>query len=131
MAFHPLSIRKIKGWSLLITKEKIMYTTLYYFMYCIVITTCNQEDEQRIREALLKERLAACVSSFDIASSYIWREKIENATEKMMFIKTKKEKLNEVVKRIKEIHSYELPEIISIEFDGSIDYLKWIDGVVK
>ena len=100
-------------------------------MYSLIITTCSKEDEQRIREALLKERLAACVSSFDISSSYIWREKIENATEKMMFIKTKKEKLNEVVKRIKEIHSYELPEIISIEFDGSIDYLKWIDGVVN
>ena len=108
-----------------------MYTTLYHFMYCLIITTCSKEDEEKIKNALLKERLVACISGFEVSSSYIWKEKIEDATEKMMFIKTKKEKLNEAVKRIKEIHLYELSEIASIEFDGSIDYLKWIDGAVK
>ncbi len=100
-------------------------------MYCLVITTCSKEDEARIKEALLKERLAACISSFDVSSSYIWEEKIEEAKEKMLFIKTKKEKWNDVKHRIKQLHSYELPEIICIEFDGTADYLKWIDSVVK
>ena len=100
-------------------------------MYCLVITTCSNEDEARIKEALLKEKLAACISSFDVSSSYIWKEKIEEAKERMLFIKTKKERCKDVMHRIKQLHSYELPEIICIEFDGSVDYLKWIDSVVK
>jgi len=100
-------------------------------MYCLIITTCSKDDEAKIKEALLRERLAACISSFDVDSAYIWKGKIEEAKEKMLFIKTKKEKWKEAESRIKELHSYELPEIICIEFDGSADYLKWIDDVVK
>jgi periplasmic divalent cation tolerance protein len=100
-------------------------------MYCLVITTCSKDDEARIKEALLKEGLAACISSFDVSSSYIWKERIEEAKERMLFIKTKKEKWEKVKQRIKQLHSYELPEIICIDFDGSMDYLRWIDSVVK
>ena len=108
-----------------------MYAGVYHFMYCLVITTCGNEDEKKIKEALLKEGLAACISSFDVSSAYMWKGRIEEAKERMLFIKTKKEKWDDVKQRIKQLHSYELPEIICIEFDGSIDYLKWIDGVVK
>ena len=80
---------------------------------------------------MLEEKLAACISSFDVDSSYIWEGKIEEAREKMLFIKTKKEKWEELKHRIQQLHSYELPEIIFIEFDGIVDYLKWIDRVVK
>jgi len=100
-------------------------------MYCLVITTCSPEDEKKIKKALLEEKLAACISSFDVSSTYIWKGKIEEADEKMLIIKTKKEKWEGVKEKIKELHSYELPEIICIDFNATHEYMKWIDGVVK
>ena len=100
-------------------------------MYCMVITTCSEKDEGKIKKTLLKEGLAACISSFDVASSYTWKGEIERAREKMLFIKTKKEKYKELERKIIELHSHELPEIICIEMSGYNKYLKWIDSVIK
>lgn len=99
-------------------------------MYCMIITTCKEEDEIRIIDGLLKEKLAACINSFDVKSRYIWKGKIEEEKEKILFIKTKKEKYEMVEKKIRELHSYEIPEIICIEIDGYDEYLKWIDECV-
>lgn len=97
----------------------------------MVITTCSEKDEERIKKALLKEKLAACISSFDVSSAYIWKGEIEEAKEKMLFIKTKKEKYKELERKIIELHSYELLEIICVEMNGYNKYLEWIDSVVK
>ncbi len=100
-------------------------------MHCFIITTCSKEDEGKIKEALLKEKLAACISSFDVASSYIWDGKIEEGEKRMLFIKTTRERWEEIKNKILELHSYTLPEIICLDMKGSNEYLKWIDGVVK
>ena len=100
-------------------------------MYCLIITTCKEEDEEKIVHALLSSRIAACINSYNVKSTYIWKGKIERSEEKLLFIKTKKEKYKEVERKIKEVHSYEVPEIICFEIDGNEKYLKWIDEVVK
>ncbi|MCD6513119.1 MAG: divalent-cation tolerance protein CutA [Thermoplasmata archaeon] len=49
----------------------------------------------------------------------------------MLFIKTTRERWEEIKNKILELHSYTLPEIICLDMKGSNEYLKWIDGVVK
>ncbi|MBC7081678.1 MAG: divalent-cation tolerance protein CutA [Thermoplasmatales archaeon] len=98
-------------------------------MYFLVITTCKKEDEEKIKNALLNERSAACISSFEVKSKYIWEGKIEEENEIMLFIKTNDYKRVEEI--IRKNHSYEIPEIISIEINGYEKYLSWIDSVVK
>ena len=101
-------------------------------MYCLVITTCKEKDEEKIINALLSSRLAACINSCSIKSTYIWKGNIEKDEEKLLFIKTKREKYKEVEKKIKEVHSYEVPEIICFKIEeGNENYLKWIDEVVR
>jgi len=98
----------------------------------VIITTCKPEDEEKIVDALLSSKLAACINSFSVNSKYIWEGKLEEDEEKLLIIKTKKEKYKEVEKKIKENHSYEVPEIICLDIvNGSDSYLKWIDEVVE
>jgi periplasmic divalent cation tolerance protein len=96
-------------------------------MYSLIITTCTEEDENKITDALLKNNLAACVSSFYVNSSYIWKDAIEKTREKLLFIKTQKKKYKTIEKIIKSYHSYETPEILCIDIAcGYKNYLKWI-----
>ncbi len=95
----------------------------------IVQTTCVDSIEAHtIANVLLKKGLAACIQIADIESFYQWKGEICNDTEKLLSIKTKKENFEKIKRKIKEIHSYDLPEIICIEItDASKKYLKFID----
>ncbi len=101
-------------------------------MYCIVVTTCRCEDEEKIVNVLLSSQLAACINSFSVDSTYIWKGKIEKDRERTLFIKTKMERYREVEEKIKEFHSYDVPEIICFEIkNGDKKYLQWIEEVIK
>jgi len=100
----------------------------------LVLTTAGSRDEaQRIARALVDRRLAACVNIVPkIESIYRWKEKVEQADEWMLLIKTTTAAFEHVRDTIKELHSYELPECICIEIeDGSAEYLKWISESVS
>ena len=100
----------------------------------LVLTTAGSHDEaQRIGRALVERRLAACVNIVpQIESIYRWKEKIEEADEWLLVIKTTVLAFDRVRDAIKELHSYELPGCICIEIeDGSADYLKWISESVS
>ncbi len=100
-------------------------------MYCIIVSTCKEEDEEKIVSALLNENLAACINSWEVKSSYIWKGKVEKEKERILFIKTRRENYRKVEEKIKEIHSYEVPEIICIDVkEGYEKYFGWIDEVV-
>lgn len=83
-------------------------------MYCIVFVTCpNEEATEKIAKVLLKEKLVACVNILQkIKSLYWWKDKIEESDEALMLIKAKSKLFNEIKKKIKENHPYEVPEII-------------------
>ena len=95
----------------------------------LVFTTAGSEkNAKNIAETLVKLRLAACVNILPrLTSIYRWEEKIETAEEWLLIIKTIRKNFTAVRDAIKELHTYELPECVSVPIeDGSEAYLKWI-----
>lgn len=102
-------------------------------MFSIVyITAGDMEEARKIGKALVEERLAACVNIFPITSIYRWKDNIEEAHEFGIMVKTRTEKVKDIENKVKEIHSYEVPCVVSFRMErGSEDYLKWIDESVQ
>jgi periplasmic divalent cation tolerance protein len=100
----------------------------------LVLTTAGSEAEaNKIAEALVTKRLAACVNIVPrIQSVYRWKEKVETSQEFLLLVKTTQAHERRVQDAVRELHSYELPEHIAIAMDaGREDYLKWIDDSVS
>lgn len=97
--------------------------------WAIVLTTASSEAEaQTLATALIEARLAACVNITPIRSIYRWQGKVHNEAEWQLALKTRLDSFNAISQKIKELHSYEVPEIIALPLStGSPDYLKWID----
>jgi periplasmic divalent cation tolerance protein len=96
----------------------------------LVLTTAASEPEaKRIARELVDRRLAACVNIVPrIQSVYRWEGAVEELEEYLLLIKTAESKEEELRQAVGELHSYELPECISITMEsGSADYLKWIE----
>jgi periplasmic divalent cation tolerance protein len=97
--------------------------------YVQVLTTAGSEEEaERICDALIEERLAACVQvAGPISSTYRWRGEIEREREWQCLAKTEARLFGEVEATIRRVHSYEEPEILAIPvLEGSAGYLGWI-----
>lgn len=99
----------------------------------IVQTTCSSKKEaKKIAKILVEEKLAACVQLSKIQSFYSWENKLCVDKEVALNIKTKKENFEKIQRKIKENHSYDLPEIIEIQItNGSLEYLQFIEGNTK
>ncbi|MEW6162813.1 MAG: divalent-cation tolerance protein CutA [Nitrospirota bacterium] len=98
----------------------------------IVFITASSEDEAaKIAKALVDSRLAGCVNIIkDIRSIYSWQGKIEDEREVLMIAKTQKTLFDSLMEKVKELHSYTVPEIIALPIiEGSEDYLKWLREV--
>jgi periplasmic divalent cation tolerance protein len=93
-----------------------------------VTTTVGTEEEAiRLADAIVRERLAACVQLWPLRSLYHWRGKIESGAEFRLSCKTRTTRVPALMRFIRKHHSYELPEIISTPIAGGLpDYLKWI-----
>ena len=102
-------------------------------MYLFLSTVNKIEEGKKIGRVLVEEKLAACVNIVqNLCSIYEWKGKIEEENEHLLLIKTTGEKRQELIHKIKEIHSYEVPEVIGFRIeDGSESYLKWIYEVLK
>lgn len=94
----------------------------------VFITVSNEEEAVRIARALVEARLAACVNMIkNVRSIYSWQGKIEDESEALMIVKTKKNLFEALSAKVKEIHSYTVPEIIALPIvEGSEDYIKWL-----
>jgi len=97
----------------------------------VFITTSNEDEAAKISRALVESRLAGCVNIIrNIRSIYSWQGKIEDEPEVLMIAKTRKPLLDAFTKKVKELHSYTIPEIIALPIvEGSEDYLKWLREV--
>ena len=100
--------------------------------YSIIITTCeNKKQGEKIARLLLEEGLAACIQLDEISSYYIWKSEIQADNEVRLMIKTKKDLYAKIEEKIRENHSYEVPEIIMLPIQNGFNkYLKWIDEAV-
>lgn len=97
----------------------------------IVITTAATKRElQKISEVLVRKSLAACCQIVGpILSYYKWKNKLQTAREYICIIKTKEIQYKKIENTIKNIHTYELPEIIAFKIDrGLKEYLEWINS---
>lgn len=97
----------------------------------IYITAPNEEEGTKIARVLVEERLAGCVNIVKpIRSIYRWHENIEDDTEVLMIVKSQKRLFESIENRVRELHSYTIPEIIAVPVvEGSKGYLKWLEDV--
>ena len=95
----------------------------------VLVTAGSAEEAATIGRTLVEERLAACANIVpQIRSIYRWRGKIYDEQEFLIIIKTRTSLFEAVQKRVKELHSYEVPEIISLPIAlGLPQYLEWVE----
>ncbi|MDD5084621.1 MAG: divalent-cation tolerance protein CutA [Candidatus Omnitrophica bacterium] len=88
----------------------------------------SRKEAERIKNALLKKRCAACVNIIKDAKSFFWwKGKIDSAKETLLIVKTTGRNFKKCARLIRENHSYEVPEIIALPIvDGDTAYLKWL-----
>ena len=94
--------------------------------WLVWVTVPSKKTADRLTSALLKEKLAACVSAFPVSSQYRWKGGIERAKEQQLLIKTSAP-IGKLKRRIVELHPYEVPEILAFEVTkGFASYLAWM-----
>jgi periplasmic divalent cation tolerance protein len=98
----------------------------------VLITAGSQEEADRIANALVAEMLAACVNVLPgVTSVYRWEGEVQRDQEWLLVAKSTREVLDDLVRCVQAIHSYDLPEIIALPVvGGSEAYLRWLDGEV-
>lgn len=99
----------------------------------VVLITAPKGRGVEIARRIVEERLAACVNVVSgVTSIYWWEGKVNVDSEDLLVVKTTSEALERLIKRVREIHPYTVPEIIALDVAaGSDDYLKWVAEEVK
>lgn len=95
--------------------------------FVVVFCTAPAGEAEDLAQALLDARLVACVNITGVQSFYRWEGAIQNDAELLLIAKTEHRLLDPLIERIRELHSYETPEIIALPIvGGSASYLDWI-----
>jgi len=101
----------------------------------VVLVTCGTLSEGRkIARGVVQKRLAACVNVLlgPMNSHYTWKGKLEVAREYLLVMKTTRNRLAELEKEVKRLHSYEVPEFIALAItDGSRAYFLWLQQSIS
>ena len=94
----------------------------------VYVTVGSPEEGDRLARALVEERLAACVNRIrPVQSVYRWQGKVEQSEEELLIIKTNERLFERLKKRVEELHSYSVPEIIALPIlKGNESYLQWL-----
>lgn len=101
--------------------------------FIVVFVTCSsQEEAERLALSLVEEKLAACVNVTPVSSFFRWEGKTCEETERLLIIKSRGSLFEILEKRVRELHSYDVPEIIALPIvAGSKGYLDWIEESVS
>ena len=98
----------------------------------VMVTAASRTEAEMIARALIETHLAACVSLLPVHSIYTWQGEVQSEDEWQLLIKTDLSKFSDLESKVRELHSYEVPEIIALPIvAGSQSYLKWISENVK
>ncbi len=96
--------------------------------YMIFSTIDNIERAREIGKKIVKEKLARCVNIIPFLESiYIWDGELNEDKEVLMIYKVSEDCVDSAIERIKELHPYEVPEVVAISLDkGNKEYLEWL-----
>jgi periplasmic divalent cation tolerance protein len=99
----------------------------------ILVTTKDKQEAEKITQSLLKEHLIACGNIVNpITSFFYWSDKINEAQECLIILKSRMDLFPQVVECVKRLHSYEVPEILALPIaEGSKTYVSWMDDELK
>ena len=100
----------------------------------MVFVTCEGRDQaEQIADKVVRDGLAACVNVMPgVRSCYVWEGKPTWSEEVLLVMKTTREEFERLEKRVRELHSYEVPEIIGVKVEvGFEKYLGWVRGNVR
>ncbi len=98
----------------------------------VVLVTAPRGKGREIARKLVEERLAACVNVAPVESLYWWRGKVEDDSEDLLVIKTRADLLDELARRLREIHPYQVPEMLVLPVvTGLRDYVEWLVSETK
>ena len=99
----------------------------------VYVTASDAEEAGRIARVLVAERLAAGVNVIGgVGSTYWWRGEMRQETEAVLIAQTTDALVPQLVARVKELHSYECPCVVSVPImDGNQDFLEWIAAETK
>ena len=98
--------------------------------FYIVLVTCTEKEAAGLAQTLVQEGLVACVNIVpSVTSVYKWKGEVVKDQENLLVMKTLDSFYDRLEARIKELHSYEVPEVLAISVkDGSSAYLDWLSG---
>ena len=98
----------------------------------VLITVGSLEEAEKIAQALVERMLAACVNIVpSITSVYRWQDEVQRDSEALLIVKSRRDVFEHLKRCVKELHSYETPEIIALPIvAGDADYLRWLDSSV-
>lgn len=103
-------------------------------MLRIVLSTITDEKTAaRVASTLVEERVAACVNVIPkVVSIYRWDGGVENESEALMVLKTAEDRVADLMQRLKELHPYEVPEIVVLDVErGWPPYFDWVLGETR
>ncbi len=98
-------------------------------MDCVVVSTTveQSDDADRLADAVVAAKLAACVQVMPIRSTYRWEGRIEHASELLLSMKTRRDASEALMAFVRERHPYKVPELTVMAIEGgSPGYLEWI-----
>jgi periplasmic divalent cation tolerance protein len=100
--------------------EALEYRSIY-------ITAKDEMEAKKIGQLLVWEKLVACVNFFPVKSIYWWKGEVEESKETALIAKTRAELVERVIERVKQVHSYEIPCVVSWNIEkGNPEFLAWI-----
>lgn len=98
----------------------------------MLLCTASEGESEQLAKLLVEERLAACVNVTGVRSFYRWKGELCADKECLLIIKSDKSKVDRIIARIEDVHSYEVPEILALPIvAGSEQYLEWIERSVS
>jgi periplasmic divalent cation tolerance protein len=99
---------------------------------CVICSTVPPSRSTDIAQRLLEKKLVACVNIAPVRSLYTWKGESCDDTEHLLIMKTQKRLAEKVIRVLKGIHPYEVPEIIVQQVTGgNAEYLAWVNGVTE
>ncbi len=93
----------------------------------LYVTFPNEEEAKRMATSLLEQRLVACANLSDIRSLYLWQAAVTDEKEVGCLMKTSVSRLESARKKIQELHSYDVPCIVSWEMVANESYGQWVE----